>query len=67
MNVAVATLNVSGCAEHVLFLCSSLCPAFQQPGMAPRGTGEFTFVSVPSVVQQERGKLPQKVSSLGIP
>lgn len=59
VSLAVATLKVSGCAERVLFLCSSLCPA--------RGTGEFIFVSVASLVQQQRAKLPQTAFSLGIP
>lgn len=59
MNLAVATIKVSGCTERVILLCSSLCPA--------RGTGEFIFVSVASLVQLQRGKLPQDVSSLGVP
>lgn len=39
VNLAVTTLKVSGCAERVLFLCSSLYPSFQQPAMPARGEG----------------------------
>lgn len=39
VNLAAATLKVSGRAERVFFLCSSLCPSFQQPAMPTRGEG----------------------------